>query len=129
MRLLFPKRHKQPCGKAPAPTLRNEDGMRKIRETLKLLLPAAAIAVIVYLAANAFFMRVLPESTALAQTEESAQEEAWTEEKRGGLRKKHRKDMPFPGWGRRTPFCIGNSMSGYRVCAGRVPFRTGCRPD
>lgn len=79
MRLLFPKRHKQPCGKAPAPTLRNEDGMRKIRETLKLLLPAAAIAVIVYLAANAFFMRVLPESTALAQTEESAQEEVWTE--------------------------------------------------
>ena len=83
MRLLFPKRHKQPCWKVLALTLQNEDGMRKIRETLKLLLPAAAIAVIVYLAANAFFMRVLPESTALAQTEESAQEEAWTEEEEG----------------------------------------------
>ena len=57
--------------------------MRKIREILKLMLPAAAIAVTVYFAADAFFMRVLPESTALAQTEESAQEEAWTEEEEG----------------------------------------------
>ena len=54
--------------------------MRKIREILKLMLPAAAIAVTVYFAADAFFMRVQPEPAAPSPTAESAQEEAWTKE-------------------------------------------------
>ena len=49
-------------------------------------------------------------STEAAQEKRDAAVAQGLKKVKNGLRKKHRKDMPFPCWGRRTPFCTGNSM-------------------
>ena len=72
--------------------------MRKIREILKLMLPAAAIAVTVYFAADAFFMRVQPEPAAPSPTAESAQEEAWTKDEEEQPAEEHPDGYACSSW-------------------------------